>query len=298
MLILSSFTMDAQGELFKLLPKYQNNFDKIIVCDGQLSKQAKEYYLKINNIEVIDYPWDDNYKARYQMIAERAPKDSLILHLDSDELPSEDLLKELRKIEHDNDVHYHIPCVLYLTEDGKKYYTAEKESFKEFKGQWTKKVIYKNDDGLCFWSAGSHIVPYHENIFPKYIPYPYYHMKSLESFVYNDCYQAFLEPEGQQYSLTDARLFKMLIQCYKTTQEFKISLKKGTWSPPLKKFAWERRQNYTNPVSRLAWAYWILEGHSMPERDTFMEWENVKKYVIDLTIYNENKKKGNYIEIC
>lgn len=283
-----------------------SSFNRVIVVDGRLTTEAKEYYKQFENVEVIDSPWrdgkEDCYVHQYRQFINSLEHNEWALYLDDDEGLSNDLGHFLGHYdgeyffdweEYKNVTMIKLPCVLYLTEDGKRYYPAEPPPKKEYTGQWTKSILFKKTKGLNLTYFGSHVLISNNDGEIKYDWAPYIHCKSLESFVYNDVWQAFLHPGGQQYTAQEAAIFKMLTQCYKTTKEFKEATKKGTWSPPLKRFAWEHRKIVERPISRLAWVYYILEGNKMPENDEFMEWENIKQYVLSpetMKLYNENKK--------
>lgn len=284
-------------------------FAKVVVIDGDMTEEAKAFYAQFSNVVAIDSPWKDSYVAQYRRFADELEENQLGLWLDDDEICSPELLEKLHGWEEymifsvrNLDI-FEIPCVLHLTEDGKSFYPAEPPPIPRGRGDkppglWTKSIIFRKNEHLDFRWFGSHVIPITKRG-PKWQtylgPFPYYHMKSLESFVYNDVWQAFLSPEGQQYTPQEAAKFRMLTQCYKSTKEFKEATRKGTWPPPLKKFAWDMRREYNSPISRLAWVYFILEGNTMPERDEFMEWENVKQYVLSpdsMKIYSDAKKKN------
>ena len=283
-----------------------NKFKKVVVVDGDLTEEAKEYYKQFSNVEVVDSPWNDSYVKQYRTWLERIEEGQWAVYYDDDEFSGAALMNFLETNDWKKDPNYlyYIPCVLHLTEDGKKYYAAENPPTKEFKGQWTKSIIIKKHKSLTHNFQGSHVIMYHSdfeiNQKKKYLPLDYIHAKTLESFVWNDSLQALLLPEAQHYTPANANKFRMFASCYKTTKEFKESIKKGTWPPTLKKFAWEHRHEYGNPISRLAWVYYILEGHPMPHDDIFMTWQNVKKYVLSPTcmeVYNKNKETQLFLEI-
>jgi hypothetical protein len=125
-------------------------------------------------------------------------------------------------------------------------------------------------------------------------------MKTLESFVVNDVWQAFLSPEGQQYGKAQAALFKVLIKPYKSVKEFKKSTNEGTWSPALVNFAIKNMNNYENPISRLAWTYFILNKHQAPDGVTIPKWEDIKQYILSkesMELLDKNKKMNNCIRV-
>lgn len=282
-----------------------SEFERVIVVDGAIDEESKEFYAQFKNVKVIDSPWKDKYADQYQKAIDQLNEGDWAIWLDDDELLSKELsviLKDTNSLgflSKNIDI-VRLPCVLHLTENGKDYYPAESPPQKTFHNQWTKNILFQKNEGLWLHHFGSHVVPNNRSGRYEYVPLPYFHMKSLESFVYNDVWQAFLSPAGQGYTPEEVAKFKMFTNCYKTTKEFKNATKKGTWPPPLKKFAWDNRHQYDRPISRLAWTYWILEGNLMPERDDFMEWENVKKYVLSagsMKIYEKNKKENKGIFI-
>lgn len=288
------------------LKNYANKFDQVVVVDGDLTDEARQYYNQFSNLTVVDSPWTDSYVSQYRAWADVVEKEDWILYLDCDELPSPELLEfmtheNLSRADEDGFNTLCLPCVLWLTlDDGKTYAAVEPEPLKEFKGQWLKNILVKRKD-LDFKYFGSHVIPTHKSKEKgKYIPFAYYHMKSLESFCVNDVWQAFLLPEGQHYSKIDAKIFKNLTKNYENTKDFKKSVKEGTWSEALKRFAWKNRRQYGSPISRLAWTYWILNGHEMPENDPQMTWENVRVYILGqekLDRHEKNLKEGKIIEV-
>jgi glycosyltransferase involved in cell wall biosynthesis len=308
---LCTITMNAgRGIVGSTLPwalrEIYAEFKRVIVVDGDLTESAKEFYKTFPNVQVIDSPWrdgqEDCYVTQYRAFYEALSDEEWCLYLDCDEVPSEALLEFLRRHKFDRETVdiIKLPCVLHLTDDGKNYYAAENHPDSVFANQWTKNILFEKCKYVQFRHFGSHVIPESSRNKYLYAPFAYYHMKSLESFVYNDVWQAFLSPEGQQYTREQVVKFKMFTQCYKTTKEFKNATKKGTWSPPLKKFAWDNRHVYNSPISRLAWVYWILEGHLMPENDPTMTWENVSSHVLSgetLAIFDKNKKCSNLIEV-
>jgi hypothetical protein len=280
-------------------------FKKVVVIDGDMTPEAKAFYAKFPNVLAIDSPWKDSYVTQYRRFADELKNEEWGLWLDDDEICSPELLRGLsRQVTTflDSGI-VKIPCVLHLTDDEKNSFPAEPQpgwivmtqGFGQPPGQWTKSILFKKAPGLDFRWFGSHVIPMNSKMREEYIPTPYYHMKSLESFVYNDVWQAFLSPEGQGYTAVEASKFRILTAQYKNTKDFKHATKNGLWNPALKKFAWDNRTLYNRPISRLAWVYFILEKHSMPESDSFMDWNNVKQFVLSeesMKIYSEAKQKN------
>jgi hypothetical protein len=282
-----------------------NNFEKIVVVDGDLTDDAKEFYSQFSNVQVIDSPWKDSYVTQYEKFAETLADGEWGLWLDDDEICSLELLGYLNSEDFESAKKrcniIQLPCVLHITEDGQDYYAVEPEPSRIYtKNQWTKNILFRKDKGLYFKFFGSHVIPNNKNSKCQYVSAPYYHMKSFESFVYNDVWQAFLSPEGQNYDSVESSKFKMFTRCFPTTKDFKKATKKGVWPPTLKKFAWDHRREYDRPISRLSWVYFVLEGNLMPEVDEFMDWKNIKHHVLSsqsMRLFEENVKLGNFIRI-
>lgn len=308
MTTLAQITMNAGDDIPGSTIKWnlKNNadkFDLVYVVDGNMTDEAWEFYKQFPNVMAISSPWEDSYVKQYQTFADKLIKGEWCLYLDCDEIPSEELMLQFKfGMKWGKVTMVQIPCILHLTEDGKKYYPVEPQPPQDKKETtWTKNIWFKKTDGLHFRHFGSHVIPQQSDGVTVYAHYPYYHMKSLESFVYNDVYQAFLHPEGQGYDPVEAAQFKMFTKQYKTLNEFKKATKEGAWPIPLQKFARSKATIYNRPISRLAWVYYILEGHQNPWSDWQQpSWDDVKKHVLgkeSMELFEKNKNEENFIEI-
>ncbi len=303
---LAVLTMDAGkgiegSKLETLISIFKQNecFSKMFIVDGNLSDSAKQYYHNTSpNIVVIDSPWRDDYCRQYEAFASQIPDGEWCLYLDDDEIPSQELLHFLKTTPLSDDLNMMLlPCILHLTEDGKTFYAAEPAPAKDYFGQWVKRILFKKTETLYFRSFGSHVIPSHQNEKSEYIPHPYFHLKSLQSFVKNDVWQAFLHPEGQQFSALHAALFRrgVTLTGTPTTQQFKEKTRLGQWHPLLQKFAWDNRWEVKNPVSRLAWTYFLLFNHAYPEVDEKFSWDTVKNFILGadcMEIYAKSRLGG------
>lgn len=289
------------------LKNYAHYFERVIVVDGNLTNKAKEFYQQFPNLIALDRPWKDSYVAQYRAFADELKDDEWALYLDDDEICSAELLDYVNHknfpFGSKNDINmFYIPCILYLTENGKDYYPAEPLPKINFEGQWTKHILFKKEKSLDFKYFGSHVIAtHHQNEKADYIHWPYFHMKTLESFVYNDVWQAFLSPEGQGYTKQEADLFRALTKQYKSTKEFKKATVDGKWTFPLQKFAYSYKSDYDRPISRLSWVYWTLLGHSypFPTKDR-PSWDVVKQFVLSqesMNIFIKNKTQHNKLII-
>ena len=277
------------------------HFDRVIIVDGALTDKAKEFYSQFPNLEYVDSPWKDSYVDQYKAFSSILEDGEWCLYLDCDEVPSDSLIEFCQTHQPREENIILLPCVLHITEDNTYYYAAEPDPLPTYKRQWTKHIFFKNGPTLDFRFFGSHVIPNHgENEKAIYVPKPYYHMKSLESFVYNDAWQAFLHPQGQGYDPVEAAHFKVFTKQYKTTKEFKEATRNGTWPPYLQKFAWEHAKCFDRPISRLAWVYWILEKHPLPPKNVPSSWDDVKNYVLarkSMELIATNKKNKKFIKV-
>lgn len=293
---------DIPGSVIKQnLECHASFFDRVIVVDGNLTESAKQFYNKFSNVIVLDSPWKDSYVDQYLKFAEQLKDNEWVLYLDCDEVPSKELIDFINSDKFDTLSQTYnmmpLPCILHLQEND-KFYPSEPLPEKHFHGQWVKKILFKKTNTLQFSSAGSHVIANQgkeENYI--YIPFPYYHFKTLESFVLNDVWQAFLSPEGQHYTSAESVIFKSLVSQFKSTKEFKNATQKGAWPLPLQKFAWDRRKEFDRPISRLSWVYWILYSNKCHFGDFDLTWKDVKSFVLSkdcIDLFNKNIKNNNY----
>lgn len=274
---------------------------QVTVFDGDLDSESRGFYNSLKNVEVVDFPWDDDYVARYRKFADLLPNDSFGLWLDDDEPISSDLDNFLSNYDFEKSEHniFYLPCILHLTEDGEKYYPVEDFPPNEMSpNTWTKHILFKKTQGLSFWHNGSHVIPRHKFENPKYVPYPYYHFKSLQSFVRNDVLQAFLSPSGQGYNLIEKHQFELFTRDFSSTREFDEAAKEGKWPAPLQMFAYKHINEADRPISRLGWYYWVLLGNKWPYSTNPPKWEDVKVHILGKNsrdMFEKNVKEKNYI---
>lgn len=301
---LSTMTMGMSGQLINKLHSYSEVFDHIYICDGAYDIVCCEMCAGLpDNVTVFDLPWDDDYQKRYKHNLDQCDEGDWILHLDDDEILGPELEGFLRSWDRQagNIEIYALPAILHLQDkDNKnKYYGVEPQPEDKYVGQWTKNILYKKQPDLFFKTVGSHVVPTTKKHLYEYIPYPYYHLKTKESFIYNDVWQAFIEPAGQGYDPVERMQFKLFTKQYVDTLEFKKATKAGSWPAPLKKFAYEKRNQYHRPISRLAFVYFYLEGHD-PSVYTQKEVSEFMKNVLSPKcdeLYEENKRLNRYVII-
>jgi hypothetical protein len=281
------------------------DFEKVVVFDGALDEKSMKFYSTISNVEVVDMPWDDCYVSRYLKFSEMLKDDSWGIWFDCDEFPSDQLISFLKREDlfpPKNLNILYLPCVTLLTEDYKTYAACEEEPGDD-PNVWTKHILFKKTDTLTFWNEGSHVVPTHRQYeAASYVPFHYFHMKSLKSFIYNDAWQAFISPKGQGYLPNEEKMFKLFTEVFENTKHFQKATKNGEWPMNLQKFALQGMSNPNKPISRLGWVYWILEGNKYPFSAirTLPTWDEVKGHVLEskkLDLFEKNLSSGNYIKI-
>ncbi len=307
---LSTFCMNAgldsaHDVLIHNIANYAMNFDSVFICDGNLTDKAKEFYSKLpKNVHVFDKPWNDSYVERYRHNASQAEENSWVLHLDSDEIPSLELslfLKmHLKEFDQKGCEMIKLPCILHIKE-GNKFYPVEPFPKEEYCGQWTKNILYKKNANLDFRHFGSHVIGFHHGSDKSsYAPFPYYHMKDLNSFIFNDVWQAFLNPGGQHYTQLEAAVFKSLTFQFKSGKDFKKATEEGAWPLPLQKFAYDRRKEFNRPISRLSWVYYILYSNKCPFGTFDLTWSDVRQHVLSkesMQLLDTNVQKKNYLKL-
>lgn len=284
------------------LKKNHKLFKNCYIADGNMTKEAEQFYSQFENVVGINSPWVDSYAQQYRRSSQSAPEGDWCLYLDADEAPSESLLQFGLEPAISKDVNMvRLPCILYLSEDENLFYPVEPTPADEFTGQWTKGIFFKKTSTLNFIEHGSHVFPSHGNAEKAiYVPCPYFHFKTLQGFVNSDVEQAFLFPEGQHYSQTECIQFKTFTRQFKTMKEFRDATKNGKWPIALQKFSYNTRNIYDRPVSRLYWQYHILNGHPCFKDDPSLTWDVVKHHiqsesVMKLFEHNKANKIGEIV---
>jgi len=308
MINLQQLCMNAGTELpmdYIIRYNLKNNykfFENIYIADGHFTDKAKQFYSQFPNVHGLDLPWEDSYVKQYIVASKNTQEGSWVLHLDADELPSESLLQRLIGPAIDKAVNLiRLPCILHLTEDGKHFYPVEPDPEKTYSGQWTKPILFKKEKSLDFRFFGSHVLPNHgNNEKAEYWPFPYFHFKTLQSFVENDVFQCFLSPPGQGYNNIETIQFQTHTRHYGNTSWFKLATQEGKWPLPLQKFAYDHRNDLDRPISRLYIYYHILLGHPCFKEDESLTWDAVKQHiqsekVMKLFEYNKSNKIGEII---
>ena len=283
MTTLAQLTMNAgegiPGSVLKWnLENNGGHYDRILIVDGDLTVEAKEYYSQFDNVEAIDSPWVDDHLVQYQKFADVLEDNEWCLYMDDDEAPGKNLntlchqlTQMLPQAGEASDANMIIlPSILYITEDGSRYYRALHKPHPQDprNGGHTKPVLFKKSDTLRFISSkppSVHITPTHGAAQKAMYASGawYYHFKSTEAYIINDCLFALVDPPQERYTEDEAVQFKTHLKesGISTIPEFREAAEAGTWSEGLQHFAKSNQYHVDRPISRL-WMWWHhIAGH-------------------------------------
>lgn len=232
------------------------------VCDGARLSNTRQVCRKYDT-EYYYRKWDDNYSAQDNKLLRDANDGEWILIMDSDEFPSEELLSNLRNLakqgEYEGFDCVRIPSILVL--DSIPDYTVEdtirltKERRPLFRKDWFFKYTTE------IYAKGSpHRLFCHPNGWNYYnTGYPYYHIKTTNDFILNDCIHSFINPEGQDFTLEQGNELHTCncIKQLKLSTELIPLLQKGDITSDLMDFMWKYKDEDA-PISRWFWSYYFL----------------------------------------
>jgi glycosyltransferase involved in cell wall biosynthesis len=179
-------TQNRIGNMKRLIPKIIDYFDEVIVVDAFSIDGTKEWLESYSpKIKVVQRQWDDSFARQYNRFIQEV-KEGWFVVCDDDELPSEDMLKSLRKIIEDSN-------------EGKRYDIVE---FKCNPIEIDNRGVIVNDNGpvdyyrtlLHRYNPGmKYVIDLHQNLIGhKYKRFcrrneTYYHIKSDEDSYRNAC---------------------------------------------------------------------------------------------------------------
>ncbi len=254
-------TMSKDNLLEEQLSLVRPYVDIARVCDGAGLNSTRQI-CRENDTEYYYRKWDDCYSAQDNKLLRYANDGEWILVMDSDEFPSEELLSNLRNLAEQGELEgfncVKIPSILVL--DGIPDYTIEDtiRLTKEERPLFRKDCFFKFIKGI--YSTGSpHRCFHHPDKWNYYnTGYPYYHIKSTDEFIFNDCIHAFINPEEQGYSETEIKEF-ISCECIKKMKLSTEVLPMMAWSVPddFVRFMWKYK-DADRPISRWFWCYYFL----------------------------------------
>ena len=251
--------MNRDELLEKQLALVRPYVDIIRICDGVRRRETK-HICKEYDAEYYYRKWDDNFSAQDNVLFSKANEDEWILNMDSDEFPSKILLQNLEKLADQGEYNcVRIPSITVLDEIPECTIEDRIQQTKDKRDIFRKDWFLKFTKGIH--STGS---PHRGFIHPTGwiyhdTGYPYYHLKTTDDFIFNDCIHAFINPEGQGYTDEEANEFRN----YKCIKRLKLStqvipmLQKGEVSQDFIDFMWKHKDK-NRPISRWFWVYYFI----------------------------------------
>lgn len=320
MTTLAQLTMNAgediPGSVLKWnLESHAKYFDRVLIVDGNLTGDAKAYYNQFDNVTALDSPWKDDHAPQYRRFAEELDDGEWCLYLDDDEAPSKNLciissqLDQILAQAKGNVANSNIvilPSILYITEDGKRYYRALHRPLLHDprNGGHTKPVLFKKTATLDFLTSpppSAHVTPTHNAAQAAMYASGgwYYHFKSAEAYIINDCLFALMNPIAERYTPDEAKEFKQCLRDsgIKTIQDFRRATETHSWSDSLIRFAIANKYDYSRPISRLY--MWYFEIAHTERTDHNPDWGVTVERVLAkewLDTYRSSKKASELQE--
>jgi len=330
---MATITMNAGEDIPGSTLKYnlQMNakyFDRVIITDGNLTKEAEKYYAQFPNLTIVDRKWEDKFVYQYQAAMQQVTAKEWTFLLDDDEVPCNDLRDWLRFSLRDpataqfNAVRVRPALMLadsresWRDEEGKtwsRYYRCSPLPKEGGEVGFTRKVIRKEPTFTFLYSEGEyHATPAFIQEFggqqlnaenSTYIHFPYYHFKTIESYVINDCLNALVSPKGERYTEEEGKTFREILtkDGILTRKDFVAATKAG-WSAELKKFAVDHCHHTDRPISRLYWWYYVLahpgEAGNIP--GGIISRDDVFKMALGeetWDMYIESRENNDFVEV-
>lgn len=261
-LSLHVITMNRDELLSQQLTIVRPYVDAIRICDGAGSKATKSICKRFK-ARYYHRQWDDDFAAQDNLLFSKAKKSEWILVMDSDEIPSKELLQNLRQLATRGEAEGYncvrIPAISIL--DGvmecnvSDRITAVQDGRDIFRKDW----FFKFAKGI--YSTGSPHRGFHHPDGWTYhdTGYSYYHIKTTDDFIFNDCIHAFINPEGQGYSYEEADELKSCecIKLLRLSTDVIPMLEFDRVTPDFKEFM-QKYKDEDRPISRWYWAYYFI----------------------------------------
>lgn len=296
---------DIPGSTIKWTIKtYGHYFDSILVVDGRITKEAKEYYEQ-NNICYIDSPWTGRHVDQYKKRNEAIPIGDWILALDCDEAPSAKLcnfIKEnLGMAEERGITMLALPVESWwCKEDSNMYYKAE--VFEDRPDYFRKFILYKNlpDTILLSGEQGTHVSIRQKTGHTASLPFTYDHFKSPETIIFNAAVTMMEDLLSDPRGLTpeEHRKLYAIGQKYDilTGAKFRKITKQHAWPTELVDFVktLRRKNSFCKALYLL---YFVIEKAAVDESNPNPTYEDAcKAYGYNLT-YGNSQKHGIFLNI-
>jgi hypothetical protein len=277
------------------LLKHYPHFKNIIIVDGSLSKESKEYYSVFPNVKVIDNPWKESLLEQLKLAASNIDDDKWFLMIDDDEFLGDALIDVLKKVDRSDSLNkltdIIIPRLTFIKTDSSGFYSMDTPTndynlpIKDI--NLGRRCLFKVKDLKYHHAYGRHVVPYHDNPLIGGVPYGHVHLKTPELYIINDCLKSRIDPIHERLTEKQAKEYLYLLdkEGIDSTKTYKESVYKGTWSKDLKDWAIEHR-NINTPVSRPYMWYFLIHNQDQNPDASF-----TKSKAIDM-ILNDTWKQN------
>lgn len=292
--VLGYITMNAgdgiPGSILKwALSTYAPRFDYSVVVDGNLTEEAKKFYSTIPNLKVVDSPWTGRHGPQYYIRNSAIDDGDWLLALDDDEYPSEGLMELVHGIHtlpSSINIAY-IPSLTYMSVDNTdNFWRVQTTPSREDYLRRSKRIFYKKSTKNNYFiqsPCGMHVTPtqieifdgeYHQSEKPVGDPRCFfYHMKTLESFIYNECVYNVSNPrhesgpQARQMTLEQETKFESLVNKYdlKNIPKFLEITKNHTWPKEFKDFVFQFKDKLGLAMCKFYYLYNYVSYGIKPE---------------------------------
>lgn len=266
------------GSILKwALMTYAHKFDYSVVVDGDITEEASAFYATIPNLRVVPSKWSGKHLPQYYARENEVEEGDWLLALDDDEYPSQDLMTlvgQVDKIAGDPNIAY-IPSLTYLSVDrSDNFWRVQEPPSQEDWLRRAKRILYKKMSGRNYYISspcGMHVTPTILNksrseVEERPVGHPncfFYHMKTVESFIWNECIYNVSNPRHesgpQARQMTDSQEleFERLVIKYnlKDIKHFKEMTASHTWPDEFRDFVYQFKDNLGLAMSKFYYAY-------------------------------------------
>lgn len=256
-------TMNREMQLKRLIENTKDYFDVIRICDGGSSDGTKEIIKEYPNAEFYYREWDDDYAAQDNELLKQARRGDWIMIMDDDECPSLQLLEHLEQIiDYCNKFSYNmvsLPSLLVLNGEPEcKTEIFIEEVKNDIRNPFRKYWLFKYDSTVKSYGTPHRSVESKKGWKVYDQPYPYFHYKSSEGFIINDCIHGWINPPKQEYSPKQAKEMYASLPEFKTSREIVPFLKSD--EVPFKSIEFFKKYKDENTPIKNWWkAYKLLQ---------------------------------------
>lgn len=258
--------------------------DYTVVVDGDLTPSAKVFYNTIPNIRVVSRPWTGRHVEQYYARNEAVDMGDWLLAMDCDEFPSSQLFSVGHFLSKDTDKHNanicYSPSITYVAVDrAGPFWRVQDKPNREDWMRRSKRLLYKRDETNYFITSpcGKHVTPTQvDKKVMQQVERPigredfiHYHMKTLESFILNECLYVIANPdhEGgpQARQLTQEQEDELvrLVRTYgldkMSNKEFIDLTMERKWPDDFRDFVFQFKDHLGQSMSKFYYLYEYLQ---------------------------------------